>query len=76
MLDAPHLSGQTLVADAQGDLVKGMPYVFGGHPFQVRRPAPALGEHTTELLRDVLGLDAAEIARLDALGVTRTDPAQ
>ena len=40
------------------------------------RPAPALGEHTTELLRDVLGLDAAEIARLDALGVTRTDPAQ
>jgi 2-methylfumaryl-CoA isomerase len=53
-----------------------MPYVFGGHPFQVRRPAPALGEHTTELLRDVLGLDAAEIARLDALGVTRTDPAQ
>ena len=76
LLDAPHLSGQTLVADAQGDLVKGMPYVFGRHPFQVRRPAPALGEHTTELLRDVLGLDAAEIARLDALGVTRTDPAQ
>jgi hypothetical protein len=38
LLDAPHLSGQTLVADAQGDLVKGMPYVFGGRPFQMRRP--------------------------------------
>ena len=74
LLDAPHLSGQTLVADAQGDLVKGMPYVLGGRPFQIRRPAPALGEHTAELLREVLGLGESDIARLDAMGVTRTDP--
>ncbi len=74
LLDAPHLSGQTLVTDAQGALVKGMPYVFGGRPFEIRRPAPALGEHTAELLSEVLGLSGADIERLDALGVTRTDP--
>jgi crotonobetainyl-CoA:carnitine CoA-transferase CaiB-like acyl-CoA transferase len=37
-------------------------------PLPVRRPAPELGEHTTEVLRE-LGLSAAEIAQLRDRGV-------
>ncbi len=39
-----------------------------GRPQVVRR-APCLGEHTSEVLRDVLGLSPDEIARLNAAGV-------
>jgi 2-methylfumaryl-CoA isomerase len=33
------------------------------------RPAPSLGEHTDEVLADILGLSSAEIGRLHASGV-------
>ena len=36
---------------------------------QPARPAPALGQHTDEVLADVLGMDSGEIARLHAAGV-------
>ena len=35
----------------------------------VRAPAPLLGEHTREVLSEVLGVSAAEIDRLEAEGV-------
>ena len=35
-------------------------------PFAVRSPAPMLGQHTHEVLRDVLGLDANQLAELRA----------
>jgi len=46
-------------------------------PGSVRRPAPLLGEHTDEVLRERLGLDADEIAELrrsGAIGARRTPP--
>lgn len=46
---------------------------YEGHQFRVsgyesgpRRPAPCLGEHSMEVLLEVLGLDADEVARLAA----------
>lgn len=73
LLDATQLWGAALSSDRHGDLVKGMPYAFAGLPFAVRCAAPDLGQDTNDILRDVLGLGDADMARLQALGVTRTD---
>jgi 2-methylfumaryl-CoA isomerase len=42
----------------------GLPMDFGAMPRQPTLPAPRLGEHTDAVLSDMLGLPAAEIARL------------
>jgi len=47
----------------------GIPYRLGRTPARVDGPGPLLGEHTTAILRDVLGMDEAEIAALRAQAV-------
>ena len=42
----------------------GSPMKLSETPVQYRIPPPLLGEHTEEILRDVLGYDKAKIARL------------
>jgi 2-methylfumaryl-CoA isomerase len=44
-------------------LMPGLPITFGAEPRDVRR-APILGEHTDEVLAELLGMSAAEIGRL------------
>lgn len=46
----------------------GPPWVLADTPASLRRPAPLLGEHTDEVLREA-GLSAAECASLRAAGV-------
>jgi benzylsuccinate CoA-transferase BbsF subunit len=46
----------------------GIPWALTRTPLSVRRAAPALGQHTEEVLADVLGLGATEIAELRAAG--------
>jgi crotonobetainyl-CoA:carnitine CoA-transferase CaiB-like acyl-CoA transferase len=48
--------------------VVGPPVRLSDTPGAVRRPAPLLGEHTDEVLRERLGLDQQEIARLRRTG--------
>ena len=47
----------------------GAPYVFNGTPWRVYRRPPLLGEHTGEILRDALGIGAAELAALAEEGI-------
>lgn len=42
----------------------GSPMRLSATPVEYKLPPPILGEHTEEILRDVLGLDASDIARL------------
>jgi crotonobetainyl-CoA:carnitine CoA-transferase CaiB-like acyl-CoA transferase len=53
-----------------GDVqVLGIPFRMNATPASIRRPPPALGEHTDEVLRDQLGYDAERIAALRRDGV-------
>jgi crotonobetainyl-CoA:carnitine CoA-transferase CaiB-like acyl-CoA transferase len=45
------------------------PMRFSGTPLEHRRPPPLLGEHTEEVLRELLGKGVGELARLRASGV-------
>jgi benzylsuccinate CoA-transferase BbsE subunit len=47
----------------------GAPYVFSDSPWSLRRRPPLTGEHTSEILRDDLGLGVDEIAALAAEGI-------
>jgi crotonobetainyl-CoA:carnitine CoA-transferase CaiB-like acyl-CoA transferase len=46
----------------------GIPVKFGGTPARVQGPPPNLGQHTDEILRDVLDLSPAAIQELRASG--------
>jgi len=47
----------------------GLPLDFTAAPREPTRPAPRLGEHTGQVLSEVLGLSAGEIARLHGAGI-------
>jgi len=59
------------VARPDGTQLKllGMPFTLSGTPGSPASHPPKLGEHTDEVLREVLGMDDAEIARLRAAKV-------
>jgi crotonobetainyl-CoA:carnitine CoA-transferase CaiB-like acyl-CoA transferase len=48
------------------------PVGFSSTPVSYRRGPPVLGEHTAEILADVLGMDSETIRALSAAGVVRT----
>lgn len=50
-------------------LAPGSPLDFGAVPRLAARPAPRLGEHTDEILLDILGLTEAELGALHDQGI-------
>ena len=61
-VDLPHPRAGTLPSIAN-------PIRFSGTPIEYTHAPPVLGQHTDEVLRDVLGLDDAEIDQLRRDGV-------
>jgi crotonobetainyl-CoA:carnitine CoA-transferase CaiB-like acyl-CoA transferase len=51
--------------------VTGTPVKLSETPGRMRTPAPALGEHTSTVLSELLGVDEREIEKLAELGVVR-----
>ena len=47
----------------------GRPIIMEETPWQLRRPAPQLGEHNEEVYGDALGYDKQDLTRLRGLGV-------
>lgn len=61
---------QTMLADGRQALMPGAPYKLSATPWQLRRPAPKLGEHSAEILSE-FGIDAQRRQQLQQQGVVR-----
>jgi crotonobetainyl-CoA:carnitine CoA-transferase CaiB-like acyl-CoA transferase len=66
-VDVPTPEGGTVRTD-------GPPFLLSETPARVRGPGPLLGEHTDDVLADVLGCGAEEIRALRAAGVIAGRP--
>lgn len=76
MIDDVHLRHRGVLVESEHPVVGRVrqvrpPARFSKTPGGVRRHAPDFGEHTDEILRDVLGRSAEEIRRLRELDVVR-----
>jgi len=74
ILNDPHIAARGLVremtlASGEGLRFVGPPMQLSETPALVRRPPPALGQHTGEVLREFLNLDSTTIAAYQETGV-------
>ena len=79
VVEDPHFGDRSLFVDfdqpGMGPFTTpGIPLRLSETPARVRRRSPRLGEHNAEVLRDIGGLDEAEIERLMAEGVIANRP--
>ena len=70
----PHVQARETRRDVDHPVAGSVPTVanpirFSESPIEYDRPPPVLGQHTDEVLGDVIGIDAAEIAKLRDGGV-------
>ncbi|MEM7406848.1 MAG: CoA transferase [Pseudomonadota bacterium] len=77
LAEQPHLKAVDMVQEVnhptEGKLVQARPPTrFSGSPASVRRPAPRLGQHTSEVLAEI-GIEAARIRKLADAGVIGLD---
>ena len=75
VFEDPQIKHRELVKTVEHPLagamsVVGNPLNFSETPVEYKRAPPLLGQHTDEILREVLGMDAPDIARLSEQKVT------
>jgi formyl-CoA transferase len=73
-LNDPQAQARAMVQEIEtltGEMLRvvGSPYKFSATPAMIHRAPPLLGQHTAEILREVLHYDAAQIARYQQQGV-------
>ncbi len=74
LLDSPHLNARGFFAEIAHPVAgvakyPGAPYKLTGTPWEIRSPAPTLGQHNEAVFKH-LGLDADEVKALQSAGVT------
>ena len=74
VFDDPHVAARKLMIDVPDSILGSVKLVgpvpkLSAEPAPIARPAPRLGEHSREILRDTLGYTEDEVARLLAEGV-------
>jgi crotonobetainyl-CoA:carnitine CoA-transferase CaiB-like acyl-CoA transferase len=73
VFEDPQIQHRNLLTEVPHPLAGSTPIIanpikFSDTPVEYRRPPPLLGEHTSEVLREILSLDTQEIEALAALG--------
>jgi len=71
VLSDPQVQARNMIVDIEHPIaghlkMPGLPIKLSGTPGAVEKPAPLLGQHTEEILKDLLGLDAGQVAELRA----------
>jgi len=74
LLSSDHLKARGFfveISHPQAPTLKypGAPYIMSRTPWEIRRPAPTLGQHNREIYGDRLGLSDSEMAQLKQKGV-------
>jgi crotonobetainyl-CoA:carnitine CoA-transferase CaiB-like acyl-CoA transferase len=75
----PHLMARGYLEEVHSEvigthLVPSQPFRMSGVERWIRWPAHLVGEHNVQVLSGILGLDQAELDRLEELGVIGTEP--
>jgi formyl-CoA transferase len=74
MLEDPHFIARAAIVSTEhpsfGTLrMQNVAPRLSESPSSIRSPAPALGQHTAEVFRELLGIDTAALAAYQARGV-------
>ena len=72
--ECPHVAARQMLVDVPDPVLGtarlvGSPVKLSGSPEPVARAAPQLGQHTAEVLRELLGYPEEQVSRLQAEGV-------
>lgn len=79
LLHEPHLIDRQYLQWLERDYVglqpsASAPFRNGPQPMPIRSPAPTLGQHNTQVLQGILGLDQQAITALEEAGIIGTKP--
>jgi len=77
LIEHPYMWGQDMVLEVEHPvagkfLTAGFPVKFSGTPCRIEKPAPVLGQHTREVLSELLGMMDDDMRTLEESGIIGT----